>query len=166
MAAGIREAIKNHSTATIVVAMIVVLGALGYTLRSESSGPPVAPTKVFCTTDEGQTVFVAEMSQIPPFEHEGKAACWVCMFTADGGKTKFPGYLERFTAEAKKRFEAAMAKNRSDMTKMPALAMSDTEVKKPGAGNPWVSRARLAESSKITHPEGPAGAELDIVTPP
>jgi hypothetical protein len=147
-----------------MVAVVVALGAIAYTLRSAAQGPPTASTRAFYTTDEGQTVFVADMNKsIPPFEHNGKTAYWVWMYSCDGGKTRFPGYLERYTPEAKKRIEAALHGNSSGTGPMPG----DTELKKPGPGHTWVSRANTAEAAKVTSITDPKGgnAEPDLVTP-
>jgi hypothetical protein len=144
------------------MAIVVALAALGYTLRSATQGPPSAATKAFYTTDEGQTVFVADMSAVPPFEHDGKLAYRVWMYSCDGGKTKFPGYLERYTPEAKKRIEAARAGGGGAASPAPG----DVELKKPGAGNPWVSRANSSEAAAVTNVTSPSGSgEPDVVMP-
>jgi hypothetical protein len=164
MSLGVRDAIRNHPTAAAIAAIVVALGAVGYTLRSSVQGPPTASVKAFYTTDEGQTIFIADMNQaIPPFEHNGKPACRVWMYTCDGGKTRFPGYLERFTPEAKKRMEAARQGKATGASPMPG----DVEVKKPGAGHAWVSRANTAEAAKVTAVTDPRGGneEPEIVMP-
>ena len=163
MGAGIRDWIRSHSVIAGAMAVIVVLAALGYTLRSAAQGPPTASTKAFYTTDEGTTVFVADMSLVPPFDHNGKPAYRVWMYSCNGGKTRFPGYLERYTAQAKKRIESARASGGGGGA---PLAPGEIELKKPGAGNPWVSRADTSEAAKITNVTAPGGAgEPEIVLP-
>jgi hypothetical protein len=161
MGGGIRELIRKHSAVIAIATTVVAVAALGYSLRSAASGTPTASTDTFCTTDEGQTVFVADALKIPPFEHDGKMAVRVAMFTFDGGKTKFPGFLQRYTPEAKRRMEAAM----NDPKHGAAIGMNDMEVKKPGSGNPWVSKGNLVESAKVMHVDCPEGKELEVALP-
>ncbi len=95
---------------------------------------------------------------LPPFDHDGKPAARVWMFSCDGGKTKFPGFLERYTPQAQARIEAATQDFNSGKTHVPPVTnLSDTEVKKPGPGNPWVSRANYQEAQKITNVQCPDG---------
>jgi hypothetical protein len=161
MMEGVRDSIRKHSTATIVTMAVVVAAALFFTLRNASSSTSMTEitNKVYCTTDDGQTTFVAPMSQVPPFDRDGKAAVRAYMYSCDGGKTRFVGYLERFTPEAKKRIESAKAGPGGGGSVGPG----DTEVKKPGAGNSWVSRANFAEAAKVmqvTCPGGKGDAEM------
>jgi hypothetical protein len=165
MPGGIRESLRKHSTATATISMLVAVAALGFSLRRATSGPPLASTLAFYTVDDGQSTFVEEMTRIPPFDHDGKIACRVWMCTCDGGKTRFPGYLERCTPTAKVRIEAALSTNTKGAGGGPSVNLSDIEVKKPGSGNPWVSRANMNEAAKIMHVTCPNGGDLDVVTP-
>lgn len=156
MMEGVRDSIRKHSTATIATMAIVAAAALFFTLRNASSSTSSVTTvmnKVYCTTDDGATTFVAPMSQVPPFDHEGKIAVRAWVYSCDGGKTKFVGYLERFTPQAKKRIESS--------TQAPGTGGSvgpgDSEVKKPGAGNPWVSEANFAAAAKVMEVKPPPG---------
>jgi len=166
MPLGIREAIKRHSTVTIAVVVVIVLGALALAFSNNPLGPQTSSTKAYFTSDDGQSIFVADMSQMPPFEHKGKTAYRVWMFTCDGGKTKFPGYLERLTPAAKQRVEAALAANKKGAAGAPSLAPGDVEVKKPGADNPWVSCSNAAQAAKVKNVTCPGGSgDPDIVMP-
>ena len=160
MAMGIRETIKNHTPATVIVTLIVAAGALAYSLRSSGFGPPTASTQAFYTTDDGQTTFVADMKNLPPFLHDGKQAVRAWVFTCDGGKTTFVGYLERYTPESHKRLSAALAEQLGKPDKTPSLTVgpTDSEVKKPGPGNPWVTRAN-AQAAKVTHVTCPGSSD-------
>jgi len=169
MAMGIRETIKKHSAMTVAATLVVAAGALAYSLRDSGfGGPASASTKAFYTTDDGQSTFAADMSNLPPFERDGKPAVRVWMFSCDGGKTSFAGYLERYTPAAHKRLTAALAEQKAKQA-TPSLPIgpADSEVKKPGAGNAWVSRANVVEAAKVTHVTCPpgSGGELEIVLP-
>ena len=165
MVGGIRELIRKHSTATVVVVLIVAITALGFSLHNSALAPETASTNAFYTVDEGQTTFVEDMKKIPPFDHDGKTAVRVWMFTTDGGKTKFPGYLERYKPAAKARIEAALAANTKGAAGEPDVGPSDIEVKKPGAGNEWVSRGNMTEAGKVMTVPCPDGKDLEVVTP-
>jgi len=166
MGSGIREAIKRHSTLTVGVMAVLVLAAIALSMRNTSFSPPTASVRAFYTTDDGQTCFVAEADELPPFEHRGKTAYRVWMFTCDGGRTKLPGYLERYTSQAKKRIEAGLKEHRSGKGPMPPIGPGDTEVKKPGSGAEWVSSANVAEAAKVTRVTCPGGAgDAQLVMP-
>lgn len=163
---GIRETIQQNSTLVAIAALVVAGGVLFYSYRSNTSGPPLASSKVFATVDEGKTVFETEITNLPPFEYEGKTAYRVWMFTTDGGKTRFPGYLERLTPEAKKRADAYYAARQSNPSgpRSAPYGPADVEVKKPGASNPWV-KSMSPEGAAVTSVAAPSGGEVDVVTP-
>ena len=163
---GIRETIQGHSKMVAAAVVLVAGGALFFSVRNNPMGPQTVPTKVFATVDDGKTVFISDLRELPPFEHDGKTAYRVWMFTTDGGKTKFPGYLERYTPEAKKRAESALSamKNDPSSRKGPPVGPGDVEVKRPGAGNPWVN-SMSPEGSQVTVITAPNGGEVEIVMP-
>ncbi len=61
------------------------------------------PTKAYFTTDDSSpdaakaALFTDSADNLPPFQKDGKTAYLACVFTCDGGKTTWVGYLERFT---------------------------------------------------------------------
>ncbi len=66
-----------------------------------SATPADAPDKkFFFTIDEGKTIFTDLASTRPPFTHEGKPAYQAHIFSIDNGKTKFIGYLSKYSAVA------------------------------------------------------------------
>lgn len=163
---GVREAMKDQSKWVVIAVAVIAGGALFYSIRSNTAGPPMPSSLVFATVDDGQTTFETDVTNLPPFEYKGKTAYRVWMFTKDGGKTRFPGYLERLTPEAKKRadeYYAARKTNPSGPRSAP-YGPGDTEVKKPGAGNPWV-KATSPEGMQVTSVRAPDGGEVEIVMP-
>jgi hypothetical protein len=106
------------------------------------------------------------MDHLTPFDHDGKLACQAIVFSTDGGKTKFAGYLLRINPGAKARIDSQMQDFKSGRTRSPPnVGVADVEVKRPGAENPWVSRANYAEAGKIMKPECPANATLEMQIP-
>jgi hypothetical protein len=57
-------------------------------------------THLYFTTDEGKTLFIEQASTRTPFQHDGKLACRAHVFSCDGGKTNFVGYLSKNSAIA------------------------------------------------------------------
>jgi hypothetical protein len=163
----IREAIQKKPSVSLIASIVVIAGTIFFIARNTLSGPQTASSRAYYTTDEGRTTFVDTLNRIPPFDHDGKSASRIWMFTCDGGQTLIPGYMERYTPTAKARLEAALAKDTSDNSHSVSLGVgpADTEVKKPGEGNQWVARTNLAEASKVTAVSCPSGGELEIVMP-
>src|SRR6187549_127395 len=101
---GLRESMNNHKRATAgVIAVIVLLAVAGlaWQLTASSSGASGMAGQLYYTTDDGATTFTAPANLTPPFDHDGKQAVRAIMFSSDGGKTRFVGYLERYSAAAK-----------------------------------------------------------------
>jgi hypothetical protein len=162
---GIREALKDQSKVVPITAAVVIVGAVIY-ITQAMSGSSMPTSKAYYTTDDGATQFVDTMDHLAPFDHDGRPAYRVWMFSTDGGKTKFPGYLERYTPAAKTRIESEMQDFKSGKTHMPPnVGPSDAEVKKIGPGNPWVSRADLLQSQAIIKIPNPANGELEVQLP-
>jgi len=129
-----------------------------------------ATVQAFYSVDDGNSFFAAPADLVPPFQWEGKTACRAAVFTCDGGKTTFVGYLERYPAGAKKQLDAAQqALKAGGKGAGPApMAASSVEVKKPGASNKWVARhsREAAAVLNVTPPPGtPAGGTPQLVTP-
>jgi hypothetical protein len=162
----IRETIEKQRGLTTAMSLGIVVIAGFFICRNIFSGPDTVTEGAYFTTDDGQTVFTAPMGQFAPFDHGGKPAYRAWMFSTDEGKTKFVAYLERFTPSAKARLEAEMADFLAGKSHAPPnVGPGDTEVKKPGAGNPWISRSDFAVSTKITEVQVPTGAVAEPVSP-
>jgi hypothetical protein len=143
---GLRETLNENPGLTTAGTVLIVVAAIVFIVVSWARGPVegegVGGNQAYYTIDDGQNYFAAEFTKIPPFEHEGKQAVRAHVFTCDGGKTRFVGYLERFSPEAKK-----MVEEFARQTGSSTMAMEDQsgiQVKRPGTGERgWVS---------MTHP--------------
>ena len=163
---GMRESFKQKSTAFQVAASVLVIGAAVYLMRNAMAGKNGPRTLAYFTTDDGATQFVESIDHFPPFMHGGKTAYRVWMYSTDGGKTMFPLYLERYTPDGLARITVACQDFKAGKTHVPPSAgRGDTEIKKPGAGNPWVNRANLAEAQKIIQFNVPPGADVEVELP-
>ncbi|HEY7119421.1 MAG TPA: hypothetical protein VH475_22710 [Tepidisphaeraceae bacterium] len=98
---GIRETLNTKpgvvTGATIGVIVLVIIVIF---LQTRTPKVQVA-TRAYYTVDDGQSVFEDEMDKAAPFEHGGQMAVRAHMFSCDGGKTRFIGFLEK-VAEAPK----------------------------------------------------------------
>jgi hypothetical protein len=163
---GIRESLKDKSSLLKLTGLILLVGAVVYGLRKAMSSDHAPKTLAYFTTDDGATQFVDSMDHFPPFAHGGKTAYRVWMYSTDGGKSMFPVYLERYTPEGLRKMSAAYADYKAGKTHTPpGPSPADTEIKKPGAGNPWVSRADLNQVQKIIHFDVPSGSDVQVELP-
>jgi hypothetical protein len=139
----LREALNKKPALTGGVMAVIVAAAIAVAVGTSASYGPRHRDKAFYSVDDGQTWFVDDVNKVPPFEHDGKQAVRARVFTSDGGKTSFVGYLERYTPEAKKLLESALAQAKQGKVTgregMDAM-LHGTEVKKPGATK-WVKRS-------------------------
>lgn len=149
------------TTAITVAVILVVLGYIVYTnMRGGvGGGPGPVPNQSFFTVDDGKTWFAADANNIPPFEHNGRQAVLARVYRCDG-KT-FVNHMERFTPQAKKRLEEALARSAGGADVFLA-DMGGIEVKAPGSGE-WIS-ASHPSAAKVIAPKCPGG-DVEIVMP-
>jgi hypothetical protein len=100
----LREAMEKYRTTAIAVAAGMILITL-LSVWHSLAPPKKMSTQSFFSTDDGKTFFADSSSRIPPFDHDGKPAYGCYVFTNDGGKTKYVGWLFRYTDEGKRRLE-------------------------------------------------------------
>lgn len=130
----IQLVMSNHKAVTFSVAIAVIAGIAFYLLRG-SGQPQGMPTQSFFTTDDGKTFFADASSKIPPFDHDGIPAYGCYVFTDDGGKTKYVGWLYRYTSDGKKR----LADSQNASGQLGSSLFNCIEVKAPGTGDKgWV----------------------------
>ncbi|HEX5242160.1 MAG TPA: hypothetical protein VFW23_02775 [Tepidisphaeraceae bacterium] len=151
-----------------VSAAIVVLAIiwLVYSMRGSKPAAMVLTTKAYFSDDDGKTFYADDVSNIPPYQHNGKKAYRAKVYEVKGSGQRFVGYLEGYDDKAKKQIEESIKKGLD-----PASAMQgvDLEVKKPGPGK-WVKVGAMV-SPEMTHvvtvtsPDGKKGEELQRVLP-
>ena len=161
-----RELMEKYKGATIAAVGAVVLLVVVFAFRemSPQTTASAAGARDFYTIDDGATYFEDSADRLPPFTHKGKVACRAVVFTCDGGKTTFVGYLERYTPAAQKRIEAARAgAGTGSVSALPSAAASDTEVKKPGANERWVPRIGAAGMRVMQVSRSSGGAPEPVI---
>ena len=160
----LRETIREQKT-WAALGGILLLGTAVVLIRLQFNdsepGGATAPisSRAFFTVDDGNTWFIDSSKRIPPFDQGGSVAVRAYVFTCDGGKTKFTGYLERYTPKAKQLMEAIVDQP-GDVASPPPGVIGGIEVKKPG-GKEWikvVDRTRAAEVCSVPCENGQAAA--------
>lgn len=147
--------IPKKFAVTAIVVIVVILAAAAYFLSSSAPAPSSGPTKAYFSVDDGKTWFIDDINKYPPFDHDGKTAVRARVFSADGGKSTFCGYLERYTPEAKAKLEQRDQNTSRNPGSRPQVdvdvILQGIEAKIPG-GTLWVNRSA-----------GPAYAEVVMV---
>jgi hypothetical protein len=161
----IREKLNSKPAAGAAVAIGLILLAAAVAAFSLHPTHRSDPHSGFFSDDDGQTYFKDSIYKFPPFDHDGKTAVAARVYT--DGKHNFVGYLERFTADGKRRLETEYNKGtpESAVTVLnlmisPGIAIGGMEVKKPGPQNPWVPRSRMPHLTA----QGPGGSDEDLET--
>lgn len=105
--------------------------------------------RAFFSVDDGKTFFKADAFNIPPFELDGKTAVQALVFTADGGKTRFVGYLMRYTPRGVELVRAMHKRAHAGGPPVvdPELS-ANCEIKKPGS-TVWTRMSDVAASAAV-----------------
>jgi hypothetical protein len=162
-----KPAVAGAVAAAILIVAIVVLI---FSLRGRKTTTVLPPrTTAYFTDDDGKTFYPDAITNIPPYQHNGKTAYGVRVFKTASG-APFVGYLERYDTKAKALIQKAIDKG---VPAADAFTGHPAEVKKPGTGEhgKWlkVGVASASELSSVTHPVPPGGNPDDpliIVLPP
>jgi hypothetical protein len=139
---------ENPKIAIGLLSAIVVIGVgsiVMQVLASRHGYPTQLPDSYF-TVDDGKTFFVANSSNIPPFDYEGQIAVRAYVFKCDG--KKFVGYVERYLPEARKSILAGKH--------TPEIERFGREMKKPGATK-WLRSGPLEVENKMSDVRCPDG---------
>ncbi len=151
---GVREKLNDHRKLTMTAGgiFVAVAAALLYFQFADGNTMGGMPNKQYMTTDDGKTFFLADANLYPPCQIDGKTAYLAYVFTNDGGKTKWVGFIERYSDAAKVKI-AEMRKKRSEQKSMapPSIVpelLTGSEIKRPGDTN-WVKRSDIAHVNAI-----------------
>lgn len=168
---GIRETIsKNPQIVTSITLVMIGVALLGMGVQLVCSPVPNGgqPELAYYTTDDGRTFFSDVADRVPPFDHAGRPAVRAVVFTCDDGKTRFAGYLQRYsdTAHAALRQRPTTPANQGDFRRYGILAQG-LELKRPGDPE-WTPQSfteRHQAIVSVTCPDG-TSARLIAVVPP
>ena len=143
-----------------IVQQAPVWGVFPALFMNHSTGPQI-PIQAYFTVDDGQTWFADGIERIPPFEHQGQQAVRVHLFTCDGGKTVFPVYLERYTAEgqaAMEKLREAEARGEMDVSLYDHIERGQEVKRALDPDAPWVKMMNFERSGEIMTPRCPDGS--------
>lgn len=100
-----RTLLDRHRSAIAIVAVSVSLSSAVWLTWFYWPGPDNSlPSFAWYTVDDGRTRFADDVERNPPFEHDGKQAVRLHLFSCDGGKTTFVGYLQKFPEETLRKY--------------------------------------------------------------
>jgi len=160
---GIRDTMnkKPALTSGIVIAIIVLaLAAIVYELSPKKSVKFTAG--YYFSDDDGKTFYEDAMSNLPPYQHDGKEAVIAHVYQIDSNPP-FVAYLQKLTPDMQKLLTTPGAPDVDPET--------GTLLKRPGDTD-WVlmdSREGRDIRANIKPPAGESGTPLQIipgVTPP
>jgi hypothetical protein len=162
----LREKLNERPSIVTGATLAIIVIAMGLIIWQVIRGNNLPPGKSYFTTDDGMSFFELTNDNVPPFKHEGKTAVRAYVFSCDGGKTRFVGFLERFTPDAKKTIEAALKHPNEDTIDGQGAIQTGAQVKLPRTGNDdskWILRdspegQALMDSVKCEH-------ETDVLEP-
>jgi hypothetical protein len=157
--------LDRHKKATTVVALLGILAAGGWLTYFYWPGPDLSPP-IFAwySVDNGATWFQDSAERIPPFEHEGKQAVRLHLYSCDDGKTTFVGYLQKLPEEVFKKYrDKGIDPAKVDDDEL--AADSGWLVKRP-ADTDWVSSkggGQAYQAVTVVHsPNGQPGTPVEV----
>jgi hypothetical protein len=158
----LRETLSNFSRRGFGAAGIFVLLCITFVFLEMRGGsaPSAGDAKAFFSVDDGKTWFTDILTNVPPYDKDGKQAIRAFVFRCSDGK-EFVGYLQRFSPDAKRAIEQIQTPdpNRTGPPDTSAIRMAYTvgrEVKRPG-DTKWISGAQGLESAQIITVKCPNG---------
>ena len=93
---GLRGLVDRHRRSALALALLLIFACAAWLTWFYWPGPDLSPpTRAWYTVDDGATWFEDDAERIPPFDHEGKPAVRLHLYTCDNGKTMFVGYLQK-----------------------------------------------------------------------
>jgi hypothetical protein len=156
---GLRGVVNRHRIAATAIALLVIGGSCAWIMWSQRPAKHALPPSgtAFYTVDDGATLFIDDAERLPPFTHDGKPAVRAIVYSCDGGRTQFVGWIQKLPEEALNKALAA-ARDPRTIDDDDIAAKSGWLVKRPGSAD-WVNsktdRARFNEIiSRVKCPNG------------
>lgn len=151
------------AVAFLLIAIVLVVHEL-----RPNSPPADINAKAYFTTDGGKSWFADDMTNIPPYQKDGKEAVRAFVFKCADGK-EFVGYLQRFTPDGKRAIEAIQTPNPNhhgppDTSQIRMAYTTGREVKRPDDAD-WTNGGDLAKCAQIISVKCPNGGAADMVEP-
>ena len=163
---GIREKINSRPAVSAGVVAGVILCAIVAILLMRPSGPTrLAPGEAAYTTDGGASWFKDTDDRIIPFDYRGKPAVGAALFSSDGGKTKYVGYVYRYGAVVDAKGKAWPDR----LAKLPGAEATEIrntlQVKPPSAPDKAWVLASTPEGNAVSEVKSSDGKPVAVVEP-
>jgi len=143
--------------AVLVIAIVFII------IQSRGGNKPVLPatdtTKGYFTDDDGKSWFVDELTNVPPFDHNGKKAVRIKMFLAANGQ-KFIGWLEQYDDATKKKLDARLDANKGELPER-VLNTEVPLVKRPG-DKTWAKMGPSGPGEDYKRAKNPEPPDHDV----
>jgi len=167
----LRETLSQRPHLGIGAAALLILLGIGFALLQMGGriAPSAGNAKAYFSVDDGKSWFADDLTNVPPYDKDGKQAVRAFVYRCSDG-TKFVGYLQRFTPEAKRAIEQIQTPdpNHKGPPDTDAVRMAYTvgrEVKRPGDAN-WVTGAQGMMSAQIIAVKCPNGGGAAVQVEP
>jgi hypothetical protein len=168
----IRERMQTNKVLGVSAAVsLLFIAAISFAIQFWPHKKPNL-TMQYYTDDDGQTWFASPISQVPPFDHNGKTAVIAELYTYDNGSKTFCAYVSQYTPEAKQKLESAFADaqakgqplNTVPLLNDPYFVRTGMLVKALGANNEWIpySDPRANQVFSIHSPDGSTVDEVFV----
>jgi hypothetical protein len=157
-----REKLSQRPRFGIGAAIVLVLLCVVFLFMQMRgrAAPSPGNAKAFFSVDDGKTWFTDDLTNVPPYDKNGQQAVRAFVYRCTDG-TKFVGYLQRFTPDAKRAIEQIQTPdpNHKGPPDTDAVRMAYTigrQVKRPGDPN-WIGGDQGLLSAKIIAVKCPNG---------
>ena len=123
---GVRDALNRNPLLAAGATLLIIGGATWFTYNQIAHSRDGTSAHAFYTTDQTdfslKSLFVDGINNHAPFMHNGKEAYLAHVFSCDGGKTRFIGFLEKFDDDSKSQLDSAPQKPGGRITDASSLA--------------------------------------------
>lgn len=156
----------RRSNPAVVAVLLLLISGVGVVIWWETRPAPVElPSgKAFYTVDDGKTWFTDEVERIPPFQHDGKPAVRVQMFSCDGTKARFVGFLQKLPEDGLQKLKDE-GKDVEKMDDDEIAARFGWLAKRP-CDSRWINSKDDSDGySRVIHVECPDGGQAVQILP-
>lgn len=157
---GVRESLRKKPWVMVAIPLAVILVAVVIWQWSRSSPSYTQAGKSFYTDDDGVTYFSDASDKIMPFAHNGKEAVGAGVYAGADGKP-FVAYVIRYTAIARRQYEAAQTKGEPQSSVSVSPRMEAKLARSTGAWVPDIN----PRFQVITNPAANAKETLKALSP-
>ena len=148
---GVRGWINQKQSAGAIVGVLLLAGAALAIFRETRPETPPLKVETYFSDDDGKTWFSDGVSNLPPYDHNGKQAVRCFVFEHNG--QPFVAYLEKYSDTLRSKIQNSNGATDSDL-------MFGTLVKRPG--DPYWIPTSDPRSQLIIKPRAPDGSTDNI----